>query len=227
MSYQAYVSFKELEPENICSFFSQLKKTAIEHLHDIAEAEWKYDPMNKRYFLPDDEYVVAKRTEKDRYNKSRLWFFRDVFSYRWCYIQEHRIIAVFGVPDALRQCFDGTVFFQDFTDQNYDLTQYSGIRLFEELYQTILNEDRDVFHDLVKDRYPALEEESEEYCRKQYVYDEIFGLVKDCFNDDDKATYIALFNQWDIKPETSFLKKCFEIAKEQRTTKYLKGEGHV
>lgn len=62
------------------------------------------------------------------FEKARLWYYR-VFSYRWTYLPEHNMVAIFGVPDFLHDCFDGTVCFQDSCDRDYKLSEYDGIPL--------------------------------------------------------------------------------------------------
>ena len=226
MSYFAYVSFKTLdETETIHSFFQNLKQMLLDNMQSVAEDNWSYCPLCKSHdFKPDDSFSVVKELEQGKYEESRKWFHL-LFSYRWTYIPEHNMIAVFGVPDVLYPCFDGTVCFQNSCDQDYTLDCYDGIKLFEEIWNKWDKEDPFVIKEAIKEQYDDLfsSEDLEnpeiiDCYRRQFAYDEIFDFVDGTLFDEKSAVYISMFHAYDVIYETKFLLKCFEIAKKELAT---------
>lgn len=223
MSYSAFVSFKKLEDtETIHSFFQKLKKTLLDNMPNIAEDNWSYCPLCRSHmFEPEDVFSVVKEVEREKYEESRKWFYQ-LFSYRWTYIPEHNMVAVFGVPQILYSCFDGTVYFQNSCDQDYTIDYYSGISLFEEIWNKWDQEDPFVVKEAIKEQYDDLfsaeeleDQEQIDYYRRQFAYDEIFDFVDGTLFDDNSAVYISMFHFYDVIHESRFLLNCFEIAKKE------------
>lgn len=222
MSYSALVSFKKLEDtETIHSFFRDFKKALLDNMQNIVEDNWSYCPLCKISNLnSEDVFLKIKEEERDRYEESRKWFYQ-LFSYRWTFIPEHNMIAVFGVPKVLYPYFDGTVCFQNSCDQDYTIDCYSGISLFEEIWNKWDQEDPFVVKEAIKvqyDDYSAEDLEDRErldYYRRQFAYDEIFDFVDGTLFDDDSAVYISMFHVYDVIYESRFLLKCLDIAKKE------------
>lgn len=198
MSYRATISFKTINAEDIYGFFQNYKSEATEHLEEIAKDNFLWSPYSKE--REDDERKLFKSTE--------MWARSSVFSYRYFYLPEHKLLAVFGVPNCLTKLFDLTECFQNSCDQDYPFGDWEGIPIFEQIAEKWKNTtDEEVYKTF---EYPD-EHENEtdyDYYRRSRAYDEIWGMFEDYLYEDKKVVYISLYGYYDIAPIMGFSKMC-------------------
>lgn len=221
MSYGAYISFKKMSTDDIYPFFQQMKTQALAKLKDIAEIDFRYCPLTKFHVLsPDDKYEEFIRVHREDFLESEAWFTR-IFSYRWFYDTKWKMLGVYGIPSALRDLFDGTVYFQNYTDQNYDREDYDGIETFEIIYDQWLagKSDKFIRKKLRKEHadpdFTATPEELK-YNRQTFAYKEIWNRIEHTLYDDDTAVHISLFaDASSIIHRAKFMALCFNFAKQE------------
>lgn len=223
MSYCASVSFKKIKEETVHSFFQQLKMKCLKNMDAYAKECWSYCPLCKKIDITKDiteeTFFSLMCDDNVEFERARLWFYR-VFAYRWTFLPEHNMVAVFGVPDFLRECFDGTVCFQNSCDRDYELSEYDGISLFEKIWHSWQDKPKKEIIEISIERYGYSPKELENnetlnYLRRVLAYDEIFDFVSDTLFNDDSALYISLFHNYDILYEKRFLYKCLKHAKKE------------
>lgn len=210
MSYSAQISFKEIEAEDIHEFFQAYKAEVLSHLDDIAKDNYIFCPYVKCSY---ENFMDACEDEALKY-ESESWFFR-LFSYRWFYLKEEKLLGVYGVSDCVNHLFDGTVYFQNSTDQDYEREWWQGITAFEKIYDKWLNASEEeiksspYYYDYCTD--------DENYERRTLAYQEIWSKCSDSLDDDDSVVMLSLFDYWSsLKYKTQFLKKCWELAQKEK-----------
>lgn len=217
MNYTCSISFKKISPEYIFDFFGDLKEEAGKHFEDIAVENWFYSPLQKKgYTVYKDNKELA---EKEGYNS--VWTMREevnnwakesLFKYRTFYIKELGLLGVYGVPESLEPMFDGTVYFQNSCDKDYEKFEWDGIKEFEDIYDKYQNmpeeeylkffesakkESWQNYHDLDDRATEAKREELLNYDRRRSAYEEIWGYCEDSLFNDRRASYVALYGTYD------------------------------
>lgn len=143
MSYGCDVSFKKVNSFiEMDEFISALKQKARDPkvVAGIVNDNKYYIPLNRPYSSCYVEGELTAELKKDLWNNKELeYWISHLFTFRWCYIDyidsyEVGYLAMFGVPEQLRSEFDGTVYFQNSTDQDYDRVEWSGLEAFEQIY---------------------------------------------------------------------------------------------
>lgn len=126
MSYSCYISFKEVSSANLYDFLLNIKHLLIDNIKEVAKLDCMYSPSV--------QYLHKKYIDMDIRDKSvcQDWAY-NCFKYRYFYISKYNLLGVFGVPDCVENLFDDTIYFQNSTDQDYDLDEWSSIKLFKKL----------------------------------------------------------------------------------------------
>lgn len=215
MSYSATISFKHIEANNIKGIFDFLtlyKKTIIDNLSSIAKDAWYYCPA-----LKDKDIDCNNIKDVVDHEPSRSWFER-LFRYRWFYDDSLGLLGIYGVPKVTESLFDGTCYFQNSCDQDYERNEWSGIKEFENIFdkwQLKTNED---IIDYLKTKRGYTDKdivdiEHFDYYRRWGAYNEIWGRIENTLYDEDSITYISIFAFYDISYKIAFLKECAELFK--------------
>lgn len=224
MSYSATISFKRITSiDSVYKFFQKVKSSAIENLNSIAENDYIYCPMCRNFDLKSTdtfESIKYKHDKDDICSKSEYWFNR-LFTYRWFYISKWKLLGVYGVSNVLQNLFDGTVYFQNSCDQDYERNDYGGIETFEKIYdEWVLNKTIDEIKAYLNENellfeFECLDDEALLYARRTCVYNEIWKNLSSTLYNDDDVVYLSLFNYWDsLLYCNKFLSKCVELYKE-------------
>ena len=211
MSYGCDVSFKKLNSfTEMNEFISALKEKARDPkvVAGIINDNKYYILLNRPH---SSCYVKGELTDElkmDLCNNMELeyWISR-LFTFRWCYIDyidsyEVGYLALFGVPKQLRSEFDGTVYFQNSTDQDYDKSEWSGLEAFEQIYDSWFEvppeEAYRYYHYDVEeeDVKNFIESEDYDYERKSAAYKMISEPIVDRLYDNN-GSYISLFRKFD------------------------------
>lgn len=246
MSYSCYISFKQIPEEQVIPFIRTFKQCCTERLREIAQDEWHYVPYIRRNDLKPLSDVMSREewralSEQDKaavfprefrnvddrdVNEARYWMRGCVFYFRYTYDRVRQLLAMFGVPTQTRSLFDGTVYFQNSCDQDYERDAYKGIETFEAIWDMWDNatpeilfahyqstEDRDLRKDIGFDNPNQSEEERQEklkyYCRDA-AYEEIWSHYSETLYDDTNAIYVGLYDASDIREMNVFLKACHD-----------------
>lgn len=201
MSYRATISFKTIEATEIYEFFKKFKAEATNHLEEIAKDNFLWSPYSKEREETD---------ERKLFSSTEMWARSSVFSYRYFYLAEHKLLALFGVPNCLQGLFDLTVCFQNSCDQDYDFDEWKGIPIFEKIAEKWKNSSDDDVHERFE--YPAEHEEDTDYdyYRRTFAYDEIWEMFEDYLYQEEKVVYISLYGYYDISQIMCFSRMCKE-----------------
>ena len=227
MSYQANISFKRIDMVDVPDFFKELKKVCIDRLIEIAKDDWPFCPLCKSHpFKKEDEFgsVVFGNNRKEfaKYEESISWAER-VFSWRWGYDHDFGLLYLFGVPYALFDQFDGNVYFQNSTDQDYEKEEWCGIPEFEAVFNKWMSMPKSDFLEKIEldspdyfDEEDKNDEDHLNYVRRAKCYEEIWSHFSDALYDDDSVTYISMFRGiYDSIHTKKVVSACFYEAKKE------------
>ena len=225
MSYHAEISFKHIESiTKLYTFISTFKQEISKNFNTIAKNDYCYCPfvnLTKDDLQKDYFDITFDKKYREIYRATEHWFER-VFKYRWCYIKEWKLLGIYGVPECVQSLFDGTVYFQNSTDQDYEKIEYNGIKEFENIFDEWQNVSDENIKLAMKHYNHYTDEEIEEdlkyidydYYRKTLAYKDIWDKIKYSLYDDDAVSYISLYGFYDAINKQTFLAKCYEIIKE-------------
>lgn len=220
MSYSCFISFKQLECDEIYPFLQKLKAAAIEKMDEIAADEYHYCPLcRNELYLPDNYREVPKEKKQE----SRNWVINCVFMFRYFYNAELKLLGVYGVTDKLRDIFDNTIYFQNSCDQNYDRTEWEGIELFEEIYDRWMEYPKEHIickyesnngNGSWKEDHEKHEKRWLDYYRKDMCYNEIWELFEDTLYYHNNTLYFGVFGPSDFQETNKFVLECYKNYKE-------------
>lgn len=204
MSYSATINFKTVKEGELYAFFKKIKDTCKEKFDDIAEDNFIYMPSihfaNKR--------TLEGASDRAKEDADRAWMRNSVFSYRFFYLPEHNLLGVFGAPDAVKDIFDLTVYFQNSCDQDYDFDDWKGVSIFEQIAEKWKNAtDEEVYKAF---EYPDEHEEpiDYDYYRRSHAYDEIWRMCETYLYHEEEVVYISMFGGYEIAEQMGFVNKC-------------------
>lgn len=212
MSYGCDVSFKKVNSfTEMNEFISVLKEKARDPkvVAGIVDDNKYYIPLNRPHSSCYVEGELTDELKKELWDNIELeYWISHLFTFRWCYIDyidsyEVGYLAMFGIPDQLLSEFDGTVYFQNSTDQDYDRTEWSGLEAFEQIYDSWFEVPPEEAY-----RYYYSDSEEEDvknfiesgdydYERKSAAYKMISEPIVDRLYDDNNSSYISFFRWHD------------------------------
>lgn len=224
MSYNCEINFKKIKPEDIMDFLVEIKKSLTENLKDIAEENCIFCPFNR-----DSLYVPKnfKDIKGEDIEKAKSWAINSIFKFRYFYNKELGLLGVYGIPDATQKIFDGSVYFQNSCDQDYNKKDWDGIKAFEDIYEKWMTVDVDKVKEKYNNREYSVNDFDSEYpdpikkskalmyYRKSFCYEEIWSKFENTLYDDETAIYFSPFGFYDIAPITAFVKFCYEEYKKK------------
>lgn len=225
MSYCVEISFKQIKPENIISFFKTFKENYVIKIPEIAKEKCMFCPV-----VAENLHFPAslKELRKDKFETLNcLSWANNCSRFKYFYDKEFGLLGIIGVPECLTEMFDTTIVFQNSSDQDYDQGIWSKIKAFEDIYIKWITKDVDEIVDLYNAQlgfsfdkeYPDVIERSEGliYWRKTFAYQEIWQRYQEVFNNTE-SIYFSLFGPCEISLY-KFLQCCLEEA--TKTTKLL------
>ena len=196
MSYQAFISFKKIKPEDIYDFFVNFKQEAINRITDIAKENCHYVPFSRNHIFVERKW--DKISDEDM-KASKTWA-QNLFKYRYFYDRKNQLLGIYGTPSALNNLFDKTIFFQNGTDQDYDRETWEGIKKKKKIYDRINQMADDEFCKYYAEKSSELDEtdlSNIEYYKKSQAYSEIWDKISDTLYNDNKIVYLSLFSEYD------------------------------
>lgn len=226
MSYNCTISFKSINGKDIFSFMQNFKKYLMENTDKIAKENFSYCPFVQELSNAPNSLLDVSEILKE---KSKHWVTDGIFKYRFFYDSDKGLLGVYGVPTCAQNQFDGTIYFQNSCDQNYDKKEYAGIIPFEHIFDKWYNQQEDDFIMMYEIHYkkpfdtseldecrnnPKIYQERLDYIKKSIIYDVIWNPISETLFNDDKALYFSIYGGYDTQKIYSFLNKCLNEKKE-------------
>ena len=224
MSYSCLISFKKLNPIEIIPFLVSFKKSCTEHLKDIAKDEYYFCPFIRDNLIVPEKFSDITIEER---RTAQAWA-HELFKFKYFYNIEFGLLGVFGVPDALTNLFDGTVCFQNSTDQDYTRDMYEGISAFEDVYVRWMtlpdyefrkeydSRNSQSFDDYITEEYPeCLNNEIKlgqqmEYYKRSYCYEEIWSHFEKHLHNDEENIFFSVYGCYERQEIMRFVKHCYD-----------------
>ena len=215
MSYSAYISFKTIEAVDIYPFFQKLKEEAKNKFSEIAKENVIFSPYAKTNAYWKEDFHKEYSSYKDKlFFDTADWGAR-IFSYRYFYLPEHKLLGIFGLPTCLCGLFDNTTYFQNSCDQDYEFETWNGIRIFEETANECKGcsveklreayKDNDLF-----DEERWTNENEHEYIRKTLTYERIWAMFSEYLFNDKQVVRVSLFGPDELVPLCDFSRLVME-----------------
>lgn len=203
MSYYCTISFKNIDPKDVYTFFQDMKKIASERIDQIALDSPSFSPIMKAYHFQDPFEITDQMREE-----TKRWATESIFKYRYFYDSERALLGVYSLPDCLRDLFDLTFHFQDSCEQDYDFEDWNGVPSFEFIAEKWKNTSDEKMIDLMNERLDSdfdRKPDQIDYYRKTFCYDEIWKTISWTLDDDAKTVYLSIFGYWDFLPLQQFV----------------------
>lgn len=205
MSYSCEISFKEINPEDVYNFLVALKNKLIDNIENIAKDNYIYAPFVRYQHKP---YTKLENYSDIECNNS--WV-KQVFTYRYFYLKEYNLLGIYGLPSSVQHLFNDTIYFQNSTDQDYDLTNWDKIKLFKD----VADKWKNCTNNYIIQTQDCDEDDDIEYNRKSGCYSEIWNTyLKDTLFNDNSIVYLSCFGSYDLLYIHQFLYNCEKYAKE-------------
>ncbi len=211
MSYSCTISFKTIPAEDIYDFLILLKNKTTESFGHIAEDNFIFSPFSKKHVKEEDEAEMHKA-----FWETTDWARMHVFTYRYFYLKEHKLLGVYSLNEEQQALFDCTVYFQNSTDQDYDFTEWQGVPWFEEVAAKWANTtDEDILQaykaeydqDFEYD-YEGYEDEKLRekiaYARRTFAYKEIWELIEPTLYHENGVVYVSLYGGYELSTLSEF-----------------------
>ena len=219
MSYYCEISFKRIEADEVYKFFQKFKESVGEHMKEIVENNFTWVPyIRENESIPECFSDIPRAWLTD----AELWATRGMFSFRYFYDKELKLLGVYSVHTCLQDMFDRTVGFQNSADQDYARNQWSGIPAFEEIFDrwAAKSDDEMVSHFNMNNSQTfewECEEEDDagrkaklESYRRICCYKEIWARYEGTLYNDDSVVYVTLYGFYDTQHLRRFLKMCHD-----------------
>lgn len=225
MSYSCLISFKKISPVDVIPFLVSFKKNCTAHLKDIANEEYAYCPFVRDNLRPAQSFGDVTITER----KSAQAWAHELFKFKYFYNTQFGLLGVFGVPTPLRNLFDGTVHFQNSTDQDYTREDYAGIVDFEAIFTkwaTMSDADfreeyakrnnGESFDAFIENEYPEYLgneiqiDKKRQYYKRSYCYQEIWSHFESHLWNEDENIFFSVYGSYERNEVMIFIKHCHE-----------------
>ena len=209
MSYSCEISFKEINSEEVYDFLVTLKNKLIDNIENIVKDNYMYAPFVRYQHKP---YTKLENYSDIECNNS--WV-KQVFTYRYFYLKEHSLLGIYGLPSSVQNLFDDTIYFQNSTDQDYDLDTWNKINLFRHVSEKWKNCTNDYIVSTLE--LDDDQKEDIEYFRRSGCYGEVWNTyLKETLFNDDSVVYMSCFHYYDLLYVHQFLYNCEKFARENK-----------
>lgn len=224
MSYSCLISFKKLNPADIIPFLVSFKKSCTKHLKDIAQDEYGYCPFIRNSLTVPDNFTDITVEERQ---KAQAWA-HELFKFKYFYNTELGLLGVFGVPAPLTVLFDGTIPFQNSTDQDYEREMYNGITQFDAIFckwMTMPDADfreeyakrkNESFDDYIATWHPEILnneikiEQKKAYYKRTFCYEEIWSRFEKHLWNDEQNIFFSVYGPYERQEVMRFVKHCYD-----------------
>lgn len=200
MSYAIDLSFKEMKKDQIFDFIQKFKELVIK-----PEEVKKRIKENYRFSV---RWVVGSNSngidDFDVEDRIESWIDR-LFTFKFIWIERYSLLAcVIRGDDLANSLFDGNVFFQNSTDQDYDYGVWKDIRPFKEISDSVekLSFDEEGIDSLRKlsrnggfnEPLSGLTNNKFEYYKRSLVYDLIFDPIENIVFGDKNSIWVKMLS---------------------------------
>ena len=221
MSYSCSISFKSVEGSDVFEFLQQFKEFCLkkENYEAIAKENCHYCPINRGI----ESYEKLKDVPSELIEQSKNWVVNGVFKFRYFYDKDRKQVGVYGVPTVAQKMFDGTVYFQNSCDQDYEKSEYEGIKVFEDIYDDWFSLSEEEFikrfekefnqkfdRDYIDDNKDNEQhyKEALDYTKRSIIYDIIWKPIAHTLENDETALHLSFFGYYDTLRLYSFISSC-------------------
>ena len=200
MSYAIDLSFKEMKKDQIFDFIQKFKELVIK-----PEEVKKRIKENYHFSV---QWVVGSNSngidDFDVEDRIENWIDR-LFTFKFIWIERYSLLAcVIRGDDLANSLFDGDVFFQNSTDQDYDYGVWKDIRPFREISDSVekLPFDEEGVDSLRKlsrnggfnESLSGLTNNKFEYYKRSLVYDLVFDPIEDIVFGDKNSIWVKMLS---------------------------------
>ena len=205
MSYRAWLNCKCIEKEQILLFVQEVCEAyrQPENVKEILKSSVPFSPYAS--FSPyskDSKGAVDKLTE--------YWLAGSIFTLRFVYFEEYKVLALIGHGyNFLNKFFDGGVYFQNSTDQDYNYRIWDKIPPFKAIADRIKDMSKEELLEYLNRRNYGIDEEDisrdVEYFKRTAVYDTIYSSIEKDLWDTTHALTVCC----EIDPVRLFKEKLY------------------
>lgn len=216
MSYAIDLSFKEMKKDQIFDFIQKFKELVIKPEEVKKRIKENYH-FSVRWVVGSNSDDIDDFDVEDRIES---WIDR-LFTFKFIWIERYSLLAcVIREDDLANSLFDGNVFFQNSTDQDYGYEVWKDIRPFKEISDSVerLSFDEEGIESLRKlsknDWFNGplsdFTNDEFEYYKRSLVYDLIFDPIEDLvFGDKNTIRVKTLSDPVDFIRYRNFYKKLY------------------
>ena len=206
VSYSCEISFKQISGDDVYDFLVAFKEHAVTHIESIAKSNVYFSPILRNY-----AYNTPLEITREMKDATKNWMRNDIFRYRWFFDKEHQLLGIYSVQPELLGLFDCTVYFQNSTDQNYNYSDWNGVKYFEEIAAKWATADAETVNGFYGkshhgDQIENLDDPARlDYHRKSNAYREIWDEFSHTLYCDNDVVYLTLFGAYDYDHISKFL----------------------
>ena len=170
MSYRIDISFKNCKKEQVYDKITEFEDILLKNAEEYIKNNLcfcRYDTDKDRW---DNNDIIDKFIS--RLFKNHIWYCED--------IEALCIVYGSGVKE-IKDWFDGYIYFQNSTDQNYDYEKWLFNDKFKSIVKWVQNLDEKEFKkEFIKENkyYEESEIKFEDYYKKSLVYDKCYNLIE-------------------------------------------------
>lgn len=200
MSYAIDLSFKEMRKDEIFDFIQKFKELVI-------KPEEVKKRIKENYYFSVRWVVGSNSNDLDDFDvedRIESWIDR-LFTFKFIWIERYSLLAcVIRKDDLANSLFDGNVFFQNSTDQDYDYEVWKDIRPFKEISDPIEKvsfdeEGIDSLRKLSRNGWfngplSGFTDNKFEYYKRSLVYDLVFDPIEDIVFGDKNSIWVKMLS---------------------------------
>ena len=200
MSYAIDLSFKEMKKDQIFDFIQKFKELVIKPEEVKKRIKENYH-FSVQWVVESNSNGIDDFDVEDRIES---WIDR-LFTFKFIWIERYSLLAcVIRGDDLANSLFDGNVFFQNSTDQDYDYKVWKDIRPFKEISDSVekLSFDEEGIDSLRKlsrngwfnGSLLGLTDNKFEYYKRSLVYDLVFDPIEDIVFGDKNSIWVKMLS---------------------------------
>lgn len=217
MSYAIDLSFKELDKKDIFEFIQRFKRlvTEPEAVRKSILENSVYIKRRIKWLQPTVSHEVDEGIEN---------LVERLFTFKFIWIERYGLIAcVIDSDNPVNKLFDGNIFFQNSTDQDYEYKVWSGIRPFREISDSVekltfdengISRLKGLYKDIGEmgwfgdEELEGLTRNKFEYYKRTLIYQMIFNPIEDLvFGYENSILVKMISDPIDIINYRNFIKK--------------------
>ncbi len=201
MSYSCSISFKNIPAEDIFGFMLSLKEKATIAFEQIASDNYIFSPYSENNIKENDEKALEKA-----FWDTTDWAKTSIFTYRYFYIKELQLLGIYSIPNCLYDLFDTTIYFQNSCDRDYEITEWKGVKHFEEIAKKWEDAPEEKIIEHYEKNYGHFSKEISDlgYYRRTFAYDEIWNLLENTLYQEKDIVYLTLYGGYELQILSEF-----------------------